>query len=68
MPYRNHQDAMAARIDGLVRELGETREDLDRLRRSHARAMNVLRMIAEQRKISHRLDRMLESDRPPTPV
>ncbi len=67
MPYRSQLDAMAARIDDLVRELGETREEVDRLRGAHARAMNVLRMLAEQRKISDRLDKLIESERPPAP-
>jgi len=67
MPYRNQVDAMAARIEDLERQLGEMQEDLARMRKNHSRAMQVLRMMAEKRKVTEVLDRLLRSSTVPPP-
>ena len=63
MPYRDDLSAHQEHAQRLTRELEETREELAELRSKYARAMAVLRVVAEGKKI----EKLLEETRKSVP-
>ncbi|MEM9193335.1 MAG: hypothetical protein AAGF12_29440 [Myxococcota bacterium] len=65
MPYRDQTDALQQKVESLSadlasrdEELSALRRELSELQRRHARAMAVLRMIADQKKLRTALDEL----------
>jgi hypothetical protein len=56
VPYRDELSANQEHVQRLTRELEETREELAELRAKYARAMAVLRVVAEGKKIEKLLE------------
>ncbi len=56
VPYRDELSAHQEQVQRLTRELEETREELAELRSKYARAMAVLRVVAEGKKIEKLLE------------
>lgn len=56
VPYRDELSAYQEHVQRLTRELAETREELEELRSKYARAMSVLRVVAEGKKIEKLLE------------
>lgn len=56
VPYRDELSANQEHVQRLTRELEETREELAELRSKYARAMAVLRVVAEGKKIEKLLE------------
>lgn len=63
VPYRDELSAHQEQVQRLTRELEETREELAELRSKYARAMAVLRVVAEGKKI----EKLLEETRKSVP-
>lgn len=63
VPYRDELSAHQEHLQRLTRELEETREELAELRSKYARAMAVLRVVAEGKKI----EKLLEETRKSAP-
>ena len=64
VPYRDELSAHQEHVQRLTRELEETREELAELRSKYARAMAVLRVVAEGKKIEKLLDEQRKSAPP----
>ena len=62
VPYRSERDAQQARIEELEQELRAKEAELERLKAQYGRAMEVLRMIAETRRIGIALEALREAE------
>lgn len=68
MPYRDDFSANQEHLQRLMRELAETKEELAELRIKYAKAMAVLRVVAEGKKIEKLLEEHRKSTLPPPPA